>query len=147
MSKQEQPQVITARDLLRRLDRDDLAKQIEEAKAKMKEAKEELSALVTLEKIRAIKAGEFVRKSPQRKKKAEESKAAAVAESPKNGKADNPKTQRGRIEEHLAQSGPASSALISLSVGIPQSNVSSLLSQNGHLFVNTGSGWDLKVKH
>jgi len=59
-------------ELLALLDRPDskewLAGEIERAKARVAEAQAELKSLMTLEKIRAIRAGELRRKSPQRKK-------------------------------------------------------------------------------
>jgi len=61
-------------ELLALLDRPDskewLAGEIERAKARVAEAQAELKSLMTLEKIRAIRAGELRRKSPQRKNSA-----------------------------------------------------------------------------
>lgn len=75
---------IDPRTFLSTLDKDTLARQIEAAKAKVADAKGELHALLTLEKIRAIKAGEFLKgKGGRRKKQASEATAAAADPAPR----------------------------------------------------------------
>ncbi len=100
--------------LLTALDRADakewLAEQIEQAKARVAEAQAELKSLMTLERIRAIRAGELKRKTPARPKRR-----------------GGPATPAVRLLDYLNQIGPATTAMLSVGLKLDDQQIVSEL--------------------
>lgn len=110
-SKAEPKQKIDAAAVLASLDKNDLQSQIAEAKKRVEEAEAELRALQTLEKVRAMRAGEIKRKAPQPRKK----KAAADAHAEPIGQ---PVDLRSKIAAYLRREGrPMKPNLIAVGLG------------------------------
>lgn len=100
---------IDAAAILAALNKDDLAEQITAAKARVDEATAELRSLQTLEKVRAMRAGEIKRKSPQPRKK------KAVADAEPIGR---PVDLRTKIAAYLRREGrPVKPNLIAVGLG------------------------------
>jgi hypothetical protein len=107
--KAEPKQKIDAAAILASLDRNDLAEQITAAKARVDEATAELRSLQTLEKVRAMRAGELKRKPQQPRKK----KATADAEP-----IGQPVDLRTKIVAYLRREGrPMKPNLIAVGLG------------------------------
>jgi len=101
--------------LLAALDRRDakqwLAEQIDEAKARVAEAQAELKSLLTLERIRAIRAGELKRKAPVKRKT----------------KPNTSTTLTDRIIALLRDRGPSTVAMLSVALSADDQQVTSEL--------------------
>jgi len=102
-------------ELLAALDRPDakewLTGQIEQAKARVAEAQAELKSLLTLERIRAIRAGEMKRKAPTKRK----------------AKENTPTTLTDRMIALLRDKGPSTVAMLSVALSADDQQVTSEL--------------------
>jgi len=102
-------------ELLAALDRPDakewLAEQIDEAKARVAEAQAELKSLMTLERIRAIRAGELKRRAPTKRKT----------------KANTPTTLADRIIALLRDRGPSTTAMLGVALSADDQQIASEL--------------------
>ncbi len=120
---------IDARTVLDGLDKESLAAQIAAAEKRFEDAKNELKALRTLEKIRAIKAGEF-RFGPHKRK------AAAAKEDP----------EIAIIVAFLAEHGASSVPEIVRGTGLLMMVVEKALVRGGEqkppIFVCEGTLWE-----
>lgn len=116
---------LDAISVLKSLDKNELAKQIEEAKKRCDEANAELRALLTMEKIRMIRSGEMQRKKPERRKK--------NAEPPEK---IGP-TLKARVVQHLQMHGASKPATIAVSLGVNPADVSRLVERERDTFCVT----------
>jgi len=114
---------LDAMAVLKSLDKDDLEKQIEEAKRKVAEATAELRALESMERIRKIRAGEVLRKSPKKREKKQE--------------ADPPVTRdlAREVLNYLEVAGASKPATIAASIRADPRDVQLILEGNPDTFV------------
>jgi hypothetical protein len=121
--------------------KEELALAIVEARAKCDAANNELRALQSLEKLRAIRDGELKRKSPRPKTKP----AVEPAVEPK-ALVGRP-SHRQRIGNWLRENGPAKPHIIAVGLGIASERVIEELEGDPHTFrrqsVNEQPGWGL----
>lgn len=117
---------VDALSVLKSLDKDELARQIADAKKRVDDATSELRALQSMEKLRAIRAGELKRKPVERRGKKKDDKTA-----------EKPLTLKERVVEYLRLNGGSKPATIAHSLGVDPAEVARLMDREDSTFRKT----------
>lgn len=131
---------VAATDILKSLDKQWLADRIARQKQAVQEAVNELRSLQTLEKARAIRAGELRRAAPATRKP----RSAATPATAAPPVAATPTSTESRIETYLAHAGPSRDEVIAAGLQLPLSVVRNVLASNRRKFGGKNGLWQLR---